>query len=102
MRKSFLSSGISQTLRVLGALSFLCAVALVPVIIVLFEPSRGGIWVAGYVTGMITAPMIAVGALRAISLLNDQFDLDIPIGFVVFGILVTLISVAAALWSFFA
>lgn len=46
--------------------------------------------------------MIAVGALRAISLLNDQFDLDIPIGFVVFGILVTLISVAAALWSFFA
>lgn len=57
---------------------------------------------AGYVTGMITAPMIAVGALRAISLLNDQFDLDIPIGFVVFGILVTLISVAAALWSFFA
>lgn len=91
---------MTSAIKKLIAIFFLIAIALVPVVIVILEPSRGGIWVAGYVTGMITAPVVAIGAIRALAVWNEQTDLNVVVGFVIFGILVTLISVAAALWSF--
>src|SRR5579872_3481116 len=91
---------LSLALQKLSALVFLVAIALVPIAIVVLAPSGGGIWVAGYVTGMITAPIVAIGALRAISALNETVDLNVALVFVAFGVLVTLVSVAAALWSF--
>jgi len=84
--------------RMLASLLFLAAVALTPVVIVLLEPRLGGIWVAGYVAGMIVTPLIAVVALR--SILELTGDLNGFVGFVVYGVLVVLISLTAAAWSF--
>jgi hypothetical protein len=84
-------------IRKLEALLLLAAIALTPVVIVFLEPRRGGIWVAGYVAGVIITPFIAIGALRAILELTG--DLDGVIGFVAYGSLTILISVATALWA---
>lgn len=84
--------------RKLGALLFLMAVALAPVLIVALFPKQGGIWIGGYVTGIVTLPFVAFGAIGAFSLLNDEGAL---IGTAVFGLIVIAISVAVALWSLF-
>jgi hypothetical protein len=91
---------LGDVARRFGALLFLATVILAPVAIVLFEPGRGGIWVAGYVTGMITVPLVAIGAIRAIYALFERTALDVFVAFVVFGSLVTLVSIAAILWAF--
>jgi hypothetical protein len=84
----------------LGALLFLLAIALIPVAIVIWGSERGGIFVAGYVIGVITAPMIALGVIRAVSVLADSTWTDALFGFLIFAVVVLLVSVAAALWSF--
>ena len=89
---------VATAMRRLGALLFLIAVALIPCLIVALFPRQGGIWVAGYVTGIITVPFVAFGAIRAFSVLNDEKAL---IGTIAFGLIVIVISVAAALWSLF-
>ena len=101
MQQFHAPSMITMALRKVVALLFLVAIALVPVAVVVLGSSRGGIWVAGYVTGIITVPLIAMGALRAIYTLLESNELRVFISFVVFGVLVILTSVAAALWSFF-
>jgi hypothetical protein len=101
MQQFHAPSMITIALRKVVALLFLVAIALVPVAVVVLGSGRGGIWVAGYVTGIITVPLIAMGALRAIYTLLESNELRVFISFVVFGVLVILTSVTAALWSFF-
>jgi hypothetical protein len=90
-----------MSIQKLGAILFLLAIALIPVAIVALESGRGGIFVAGYVIGVITAPMVAIGVLRAVSVLADSTWMDALIGFLVFAVVVLVVSVGAALWSFF-
>lgn len=93
-----LSRRLLSAVRKVEAMLLLAIIALTPVAIVLFEPARGGIWVAGYVAGVIVTPLIGIGALRAVMELTG--DLEGLIGFVVYGGLTILISLAAAIWSF--
>jgi hypothetical protein len=95
-------SSLVRGLRALRALTLLLAIALIPVVIVAFEGASGAIWVARYVTGRVTAPVVALGALRAMADLNEVFEFNIVIGFVAFGLLVIFVSVVAAFWSFWA
>ena len=52
----------------------------------------------GYVTGIVTVPFIAVGALRAIYEVTEEDN--VLIAFVIFGGAVILISLAAAAYAF--
>jgi hypothetical protein len=90
---------IARALRKLGALVFLVAIAFTPVGIVALGSKQGGTFVAGYVTGVITVPIVAFGAIRAIYVLVESTEG--LVGVLVFGFLVILISVAAAFWSIF-
>ena len=92
---------MTTILRKLGALIFLVAIALTPVVIVSLGSNLGGFFVAGYVTGIITAPMVALGAMRAIYELAEATGVEGLVGVFVFGFLVVLISAAAAFWSIF-
>lgn len=87
-------------LRKTGAFAFLLAVALTPLAIVMLQPHHGSIWVAGYLAGIATVPVIAVVALRAILELAGSHDVNVFVGFVVYGALVVAISAGAALWAF--
>ena len=90
-----------MSIQKLGAILFLIAVALIPVVIVVLGSGRGGIFVAGYVIGVITAPIIAIGAARAVAVLADSTWSDGLIGFLIFSVVVILISVVAVFWSLF-
>ena len=89
---------ITVAMRKIVALLFLIAIALIPFLIVVMYSREGGIWVLGYVTGIITVPVVGIAAIRAINTLSEEAAL---IGTVVFGFVVILISLATALWSFF-
>ena len=89
---------VAVAIRKLASLLFLAAVALTPVAIILLEPRLGGTWVVGYVAGMVVTPLIAFAALR--SILELTGDVEGLVGFVVYGVLVVLISLTAAAWSF--
>jgi hypothetical protein len=89
-----------MSIQKLGAILFLLAIALIPIAIVIGGSERGGIFVAGYVIGVITAPIVAIGVIRAFSVLADSTWTDALIGFAVFVVVVLAVSVAAALWSF--
>jgi hypothetical protein len=89
-----------MTLRKFGALFFLVAIALTPVSIVMVADGHGGIFVTGYVAGVVTAPLVAIGATRAVYLLAEATELEGLVGVIVYGLVVVLISVAAAVWSF--
>ena len=52
-----------MTLRKFGALFFLVAIALTPVSIVMVADGHGGIFVTGYVAGVVTAPLVAMGCI---------------------------------------
>jgi len=78
------------------ALLFLVAIAIVPFFIVVMFSREGGIWVLGYVTGIITVPVVGIAAIQAMNTLSSERAL---IGTVVFGFFVILISLATALWS---
>jgi hypothetical protein len=92
---------MTRALRKLGALFFLVAIALTPFAIVILGSRLGGIFVAGYVTGVITLPMVALGALRAIYALVESTDIEGIVGVLFYGFLVILISVAAVFWSIY-
>ena len=94
-------SPFMQLARKLLASLFLIAVVMVPVVIVALEARPGGLWVAGYVTGIVTVPLIAIGALRAISLLADSLDIEVFVAVVIFGIFVLTVSAASAAWALF-
>ena len=89
-----------MSLQKLGALLFLLGIALIPVVIVIWGSERGGIFVAGYVIGVITAPMVALGVIRAVAVLADSTWTGGLFGFLIFAVVVLLVSVSAALWSF--
>jgi heme/copper-type cytochrome/quinol oxidase subunit 4 len=88
----------SLALQKMLALLFLIAIALVPFLIVATYSREGGIWVLGYVTGILTVPVVGIAAVRAMNTLSDERAF---IGTVVFGFCVILISLATGLWSFF-
>lgn len=78
----------------LVALMFLAAVALAPLAIVGFWHRLGAIWVAGYVAGIITVPLVGIGALRAMSAMFEEPKTVIAL--VIFGGSVIVVSLAAA------
>ena len=82
------------------ALVFLMAIILVPIGIVTIAEAGGGYWVAGYVTGIVTVPLIAVGALRAVYQIIENTDLDPLIAFVGYSALVVAVSIGCAIWAF--
>ena len=90
-----------MSIQKLGAVLFLLAIALIPIVIVIWGSERGGIFVAGYVIGVVTAPIVAIGVIRAFTVVADSTWTDALIGFAAFAVAVLLVSVAAALWSFF-
>ena len=90
-----------MSIQKLGAILFLLAIALIPVAIVAWGSGQGGIFVAGYVIGVTTAPIVAIGVMRAVSVLADSTWKDALIGFLIFAVVVLVVSVGAALWSFF-
>jgi heme/copper-type cytochrome/quinol oxidase subunit 4 len=87
---------ITMAMRKMVALLFLIAIALIPFLIVAMYSREGGIWVLGYVTGIITVPVVGFAAIRAMSTLSDEGSF---IGTVVFGFLVILISLATGFWA---
>lgn len=80
------------------AVVFLAAITLVPVAIVTFWQRLGAIWVTGYVVGIVTVPLVGIGALRATSAMFEETNAFIA--FVVFGCSAIAISLAAALYAF--
>ena len=88
---------ITTTIRKMFSLLFLIAIALVPFLIVVMYSREGGIWVLGYVTGIVTVLVVGIAAVRAMNTLSDERAF---IGTVVFSFFVILISLATALWSF--
>jgi hypothetical protein len=89
---------LTRVFQKLAALLFLIAVVLVAFFIVVFYSRQGGVWVAGYVTGIITVPFVGFGVIRAINALSNEKAF---IGTVVFGLIAILISLIVAFWSIF-
>ena len=89
---------LTRVFQKLTALLFLIAVVLVPFFIVVFYSRQGGVWVAGYVTGIVTVPFVGFGVIRAINTLSNEKAF---IGTVVFGLITILISLIVAFWSIF-
>jgi thiamine transporter ThiT len=80
------------------AILFLVAVALVPVAIVALWHGIGAIWVTGYVVGIITVPLVAIVAMRAMSALFE--DTQAFVAVTLYGVGVIAISFAAAIYVF--
>lgn len=80
-----------------GAALFLAAIALSPVAIVLAWPGKGGIWVAGYVVGIATVPLVAFAVLRSVNALAGEERL-LP-AFVSYSAMVMILSIASAVWA---
>jgi hypothetical protein len=93
----------SKTLIAFGrktvAVLFLIAIAMIPFVIVALAPRQGGLFVSGYVVGLITVPLVAIGVMRAFYVLTGSAEAEI-FGVFVFGLCLTAISVAAVIWSF--
>lgn len=90
---------ISTTIGKMVALLFLVAIALIPFLIVAMYSREGGIWVLGYVTGIVTVPVVGIAVIRALNTLRDEGGAFV--GTVVFGFLVILISLATGFWAVF-
>lgn len=85
---------IIRAFRKLAAGLFLFAILLTPLLIVMLARHAGGIWVLGFVGGMLVAPLVGIGALRASAeLLPDSSQGFIAL--IAFGLLAVLVSVAA-------
>jgi hypothetical protein len=93
-----LKTTVTTTIGKTVALLFLIAIALIPFLIVVMYSREGGIWDLGYVTGIVTVPVVGIAAIRAMNTLDEGRAF---IGTVVFGFLVILISLATGFWSVF-
>jgi len=82
----------------LMAILFLAAIALTPIGIIALWHRTGAIWVTGYVFGIITVPLIGIGAMRAINALFD--DTEAFLYFVAFGVTAIAVSLIAATCAF--
>ena len=80
------------------ALAYLTIVVLIPLAIVVSWHQAGAIWVTGYIAGIVTVPLIGIGALRAMSELFE--DSKAFVAFIVFGSIAIVISFAAAGYTF--
>jgi hypothetical protein len=84
-------------LRKLAAALFLAAIVLTPIAIVLLWPKTGTIWVAGYIVGIATVPVVAFGALGAVNFIFGEERL--LLAFVLFSLLVVAASIASVLYG---
>jgi hypothetical protein len=86
--------------KLLGLL-FSLLIAATPILIVaLSPPHSGGIFVAGYLAGAFTAPLVLLGILKAAHALFGSNWLNSVLGVLIYLTAIVLISVAAMLWSF--
>ena len=85
------------SLRKLAAALFLAAIVLTPIAIVLLWPKAGTIWVAGYIVGIATVPVVAFGALGAVNSIFGEERL--LLAFVLFSLLVVAASIASVLYG---
>ncbi|HUE62980.1 MAG TPA: hypothetical protein VMO78_01280, partial [Rhizomicrobium sp.] len=69
-----------------------------PVAIVLLWPRAGRVWVAGYLVGIVTVPVVAFAALRAVNAICGEEHL--LTAFVSFGAIVVMVSIASAIYAF--
>ena len=88
---------LATCLRKLAAVLFLAAIVLTPIAIVLFWPKAGTIWVAGYIVGIATVPVVAFGALGAVNSIFGEERL--LLAFVLFSLLVVAASIASVLYG---
>jgi len=95
---SFEPDPLTTVLIRTGAALFLAAIALTPVAIVLVWPRAGGVWVAGYVVGIATVPVVAFAVLRSVNAVFGEERL--MVAFVSFGAIVVMGSIASAIYAF--
>jgi hypothetical protein len=81
-----------------GAALFLAAIALTPVAIVLLWPRAGGIWVAGYVVGIATVPIVAFAVLRAVNAIFGEER--VLVAFMAYSAILVAVSIASAIYAF--
>ena len=81
----------------LSAACFLAAIVLTPVCIVLIWHNGGTVWVAGYLVGIATVPLVAFAALRAVNSLFGEERL--LVAFVLFSALVVAASIASIIYG---
>jgi hypothetical protein len=81
---------------------FSIIIAAIPILIVVLSPPRtGGIFVAGYLIGAITAPIVAILALKAADDLFESGWRDSLLGTVIYVFAIILVSAAAVAWSLY-
>lgn len=81
----------------LSAACFLAAIVLTPVCIVLIWHNGGTVWVAGYLVGIATVPLVAFAALRAVNSLFGEERL--LVAFVLFSALVVAASIGSIVYG---
>lgn len=87
----------SALLQKILAVCFMAAVLLVPVAIVALAGPAGGVWVAGYVFGIVSLPFMALIALRAVyAIVDESYVMRV---FIAYCALVFLVSLGAALYA---
>jgi hypothetical protein len=89
---------VTAVLIRIGAALFLAAIALTPVAIVLRWPRAGGIWVAGYVVGIATVPIVAFAVLRAVNAIFGEERL--LAAFIAYSAILVIVSIASAVYAF--
>ena len=83
------------------ALTFSCVTAAIPVGIAFLSPHRaGGMFVVGYLVGSLTGPFMAIGIMRAGSVLFHNTRFDSLLGILIYLMLFAAISIAVAVGSF--
>jgi hypothetical protein len=88
---------LTALLAKIGACLFLLTIPLVPLVIVILRPEDGGFWVAGFVVGIVTVPILSIVAMQAIAmLLRGAMIFSAFAGYAIF---ILLISVAAAAYG---
>lgn len=93
------SSGLHRKLR---GILFSIIIAAIPIFIVWLSPPRmGGVFVAGYLMGAITAPLVVIAGLKAADDLLQSSWLHSSIGTVLYFFVIVLISAGAVVWSLY-
>jgi len=88
--------------RKLRGMLFSILIAAIPVLIVAWSPpDLGGTFVAGYLVGAITAPLIVIAGLKAADDLFESGLLRSSIGTVLYFVVIILISLGSIAWSFY-
>jgi hypothetical protein len=86
----------------LVAILFSLFIPLSPIIVVsLLPPPGGGFFIAGFIAGAALCPLIVIGTIHAGATLFSVSPLKGIWGVVLYLFAVVLLSVIAAIWSFY-